>query len=146
MVSNRLEPEELSPETMEPGRERKPPSKLNKTRRGRGKHNQKGGNYDGKFSIWGSNSNGLKAKLNSLKANIEYYKKPSCITIQETKLRQTSTVQIKGYKVFEKVRAGYGGGILTAVIDELEPVLISDGDDENDNAAPQPSPEIPPPP
>ena len=67
MAPNRPEPEEFIPKPMGPDREKKPPAKLKKTRRGRGKQNCKGGLYDGKFSIWGSNSNGLKAKLNSLR-------------------------------------------------------------------------------
>ena len=37
------------------------------------------------FSIFGTNANGLKGKIESLKNNIEHFK-PSCINIQESKL------------------------------------------------------------
>ena len=115
----------LIPESMGPFGKTKQPIKMkNKTRRGRGRQNQRGDNFEGKFTIWGNNSNGLKAKINSLKANVEFFKRPSCITIQETKLRQSNVIKIDGYKVFEKMRTGFGGGLLTAVIEELEPVLI----------------------
>ena len=84
------------------------------------------------FSLWGNNVNGLKAKMSSLKANIEHFQRPSCITIQETKLRQSNSIKLNGYRIFEKNRSGFGGGILTAVVGELEPVLISDCDGENE--------------
>ena len=133
-ASSQLESETvLKPETMDPFGKNKQPIKVkNKTRRGRGKQNQKGGSSECNFSIWGNNSNGLKAKMNSLKANVEYFERPSCITLQETKLRQSNVIKIDGYKVFEKMRNGFGGGLLTAVIDELEPVLISNGDEETE--------------
>ena len=103
-----------------------------KTRRGRGKQIIRGGLNEQRFSILGNNANGLKAKIKSLKANIEFFKKPSCVTIQETKLRQGNLIKIEGYKIFEKNRTGFGGGVLTAIIEELEPVLISDGDEDNE--------------
>ena len=85
-----------------------------------------------KFSIFGNNSNGLKAKLKSLNSAINFFNKPSCITIQESKLRQANSVKLQGYTIFEKNRMGLGGGLLTAVDQDLEPVLISDGGDENE--------------
>ena len=114
------------------GVSRKTPSAIKSkkiNRRGNGKRNKNGFNSEQIFSLWGNNSNGLKAKISSLRANIEYFETPSCITIQETKLRQNNIIKLKGYKVFEKQRKGLGGGILTAVLDELNPVLISDGDE-----------------
>ena len=57
---------------------------------------------------------------------------PSCITIQETKLRQLNQVKLSGYEMFERIRTGQGGGLLTAVSFDLDPVLISDGGDENE--------------
>ena len=106
-------------------------SVLLKTRRGtgRGRGKQNSNQY---FTILGNNANGLKAKIRSLKTNIEYFKKPSWITIQETKLRQKNLIKIEGYRIFEKQRIGFGGGVLTAVAEELEPVLISDGEEENE--------------
>ena len=60
------------------------------------------------------------------------FDKPSCITIQETKLRQANLVKLNGYTIFEQTREGLGGGLLTAVSEDLEPVLISDGGEENE--------------
>ena len=51
------------------------------TRRGRGVQSKKGGSCS-KFSILGNNSNGLKAKLKSLKAAVKVFN-PTCITIQD---------------------------------------------------------------
>ena len=39
-------------------------------------------------------------------------------------------IKIKGYQIFEKVRSGPGGGLLTAVDEDLLPVLISTGEEE----------------
>ena len=78
------------------------------------------------FSIFGSNSNGIKGKLESLSNNVQFFK-PSCINLQETKLRFPGTVKIDGYEVFENVRTGLGGGLLTAVDINANPVLISTG-------------------
>ena len=78
------------------------------------------------FSIFGSNANGINGKKESLLANINFFQ-PSVITIQETKLRKVGTLRLPGYQVFEKVRSGFGGGLLTAVNETLLPVLISSG-------------------
>ena len=78
------------------------------------------------FSILGTNSNGIQAKKESLLKNINTFQ-PSVITLQETKLRKTGTLRLHGYQVFEKVRSGLGGGLLTAVDEKLLPVLISTG-------------------
>ena len=105
----------------------------NKTRRGKRKNkvgNVKN-NTENKFSLIGANANGLKAKVESLENLINIFDKPSCITIQETKLRTTGSVKLSGYQVFQLNRIGFGGGLLTAVVDDLHPVLI-DADDENE--------------
>ena len=81
------------------------------------------------FSILGSNANGLKAKFDSLLNIINIFDKPSCITIQETKLRTQGLHGISGYQVFQLNRTGFGGGLLTAVHDDLAPVLVT-ADDE----------------
>ena len=108
---------------------KKQPIKVKKkTRRGRGNQNIGGGKSEETFSLWG---NGFKAKMSILKANIEHFQHPSCITIQESKLRQTNSIKLNSYRMFEKNRSGFEGGILTAVVEELEPVLISDDDGEN---------------
>ena len=82
-------------------------------------------NYPVKFSILGSNANGLKAKFESLLNIINIFDRPSCITIQETKLRNSGSYKIPGYQVFQLNRHGFGGGLLTAVHDDLAPVLVT---------------------
>ena len=54
-----------------------------------------------KFSIMGTNAAGLKAKKDSLLSNIEIYNFPSCITIQESKLRNCGNFKLDKYQVFE---------------------------------------------
>ena len=72
----------------------------------------------------GTNANGLKAKKASLENTINFFSAPSVITIQETKLRQNGIIKLDGYQIFEMHREGLGGGLLTAVKHELDPVLI----------------------
>ena len=72
----------------------------------------------------GSNANGIKGKMDSLKSAIRVYNRPSAITIQETKLR-SKHLNIPGYQVFLKNGEGLGGGLMTAVDENLSPVLIS---------------------
>ena len=105
----------------------------NKTRRGkvRKNKNMERENKINKFSLIGANANGLKAKVDSLKNIINIFDKPSCITIQETKLRTSGSIHLPGYQIFQLNRTGFGGGILTAIIDDISPVLI-DADDENE--------------
>ena len=49
---------------------------------------------------------------------------PTCILIQESKLRNPGTFKLQGYQIFEKIRTGLGGGLLTAIEENLSPVLI----------------------
>ena len=113
-------------ESLEHDRKSKKPIKT-KTRRGYGrKHKRQIGKGRAEFSLMGSNANGIQAKKSSLKENINFFQ-PSAITLQETKLRRTGTLKLTGYQIFEKVRSGYGGGLLTAVNENLSPVLISTG-------------------
>ena len=55
---------------------------------------------------------------------------PSCVLIQETKLRFPGTFKLDGYQIFEKTRSGLGGGLLTAIDESLSPVLISSGPED----------------
>ena len=108
-------------------------TKYKQTRRGYGKRNEKKSNRDKyfKLSILGANSNGISNKLESLKHNIEMFK-PTIVTLQETKARKYGSVKLKGYQIFEKIRnSGGGGGLLTAVDQNLNPVLVSTGKDED---------------
>ena len=104
--------------------------KIKKTRRGKSnkKHENKK-NSPIKFSLFGSNSNGLKAKIDSLKNIIKIFDQPSCITIKETKMRKSGSIQLPGYQTFQLNRSGFGGGLLTAVHEDLDPVLVN-ADDE----------------
>ena len=52
------------------------------------------------ISIFGSNSNGLQGKLDSLKSSLEFFRKPSCVNIQETKLRSKGTVELERISSF----------------------------------------------
>ena len=72
----------------------------------------------------GTNSAGLKAKKDSLLENMKLFGYPSVITVQETKLRKCGSIKLENYQIFEKNRPGFGGGLLTAVDQSLEPVLI----------------------
>ena len=101
----------------------KPIQKLKQTRRGRGGR-RNGNNREQYFSLLGTNANGLKAKKASLENTVNFFNAPSVITIQETKLRQNGIIKLNGYQIFEMHREGLGGGLLTAVKHELEPVLI----------------------
>ena len=118
---------------MEYGRKSNPPikeyQKIEKTRRGYGRKNRiknKNGLKNIEFNILSSNANGIQAKKESLLKNINVFQ-PTVITLQETKLRRLGTFKLPGYQVFEKVRSGFGGGLLTAVNENLFPVLISTG-------------------
>ena len=71
----------------------------------------------------GTNAAGQKAKKDSLMENIKLFS-PSVITIQETKFRKPGHLKLENYQTFEKIRTGFGGGLLTAVDKSLKPVLI----------------------
>ena len=103
----------------------------NKTRRGYGKKNKKHDIEKGyELSIVGTNSAGLTSKKESL-YNIINILKPSIITIQETKHTKIGNTKIPGYQNFERLRKGRsGGGLLTSVIEDLDPVLIATANDD----------------
>jgi len=72
------------------------------------------------FSLLGSISARLKAKIHSLKETLKNFNFPSCVTIQESKMSHIGEVKIDDYQIFEKLRSG--GGLLTAVKRDLAPV------------------------
>ena len=82
------------------------------------------------FSVFGSNCNGINGKLESLKHNINNFNKTTCINLQETKLRFPGKIKLEGYQVFENIRNGLGGGLLTAMSQDISPVLISNGSED----------------
>ena len=103
-----------------------PKLKIRKTRRGWGPRGKKA-NKSVKLTLFGSNANGIKSKKESLLNAMKSYDGPSCVLIQESKLRFPGTFKIQGYQIFEKTRKGLGGGLLTAIEESLAPVLISSG-------------------
>ena len=78
--------------------------KFKKTRRGWGSKRKKLNN----LTLFGNNANGVKAKKESLLKAMQTYGNPSCILIQETKLRFPGTFRLPGYQIFEKLRTGMG--------------------------------------
>ena len=82
------------------------------------------------LSLIGTNSAGLTSKKESFFSILNKYK-PSILTIQETKHKKAGMLKIPGYQTFEKVRTHKGGGgLLTAVVEDLNPVVISNCKDD----------------
>ena len=98
------------------------------TRRGYGRKNLRHDKSNKNFnlSILGANANGIRCKVDSLDENINIFM-PSIITLQETKVLRKGTINLKGYQVFEALRAcNDGGGLLTAVDVSLNPHVITE--------------------
>ena len=72
----------------------------------------------------------MKAKKDSLEAIIKIFNQPSCITLQEMKLAKNSNFQLENYQTFQKNRNGSGGGLLTAVDPNLNPVQVATKNEE----------------
>ena len=78
----------------------------------------------------GCNAAGLLNKLESLKRNVQIFN-PGVIFIQESKTKRRNQVKLGDYVIFEKIRKqGGGGGLLTGVHKNLEPVSVGDDSDE----------------
>ena len=76
--------------------------------------------------ILGSDSAGLLNKLDSFKRNISLFK-PAVYFVQECKAPRKGKVKLSDYVIFERVRkVGGGGGLLTAVHKNLNPVSVGD--------------------
>ena len=79
-----------------------------------------------KMNILGSNSAGLLNKKESFFRNISLFD-PSVYFIQESKVPRKGKVKHSDYVIFERVRKiGGGGGLLTAVHKNLNPVSVGD--------------------
>ena len=77
----------------------------------------------------GSNAAGLLNKMESFKRNISVFN-PGVFFIQESKTRRKSKVKLDNYVIFEQIRKDSGGGgLLTAVHKNFEPVSVGDGKD-----------------
>ena len=110
-----------------------PTNKLTKTRRAfkRKYKVQNKSNSSVLLSLVGTNCGGLNLKRESFFQLVNKFQ-PSIITLQETKLCRVGTLKLQGYQVFETTREERnGGGLLTAALLSLEPVLIT-SDVENE--------------
>ena len=80
--------------------------------------------------FWGCNAAGILNKLESLKRNVKLFN-PGAIFIQESKTKRRSKVKLKNYIIFEKIRKNRGGGgLLTGVHKNLDPVSVGDDTDD----------------
>ena len=74
--------------------------------------------------ILGNNASGLKGKFDSFNSLIKLLS-PGVTMVQETKLYRKGTYKLENYCIFEKIRGeNEGGGLMTIVHENLEPVLI----------------------
>ena len=80
--------------------------------------------------IIGINCNGLSGKRDSFIANLDILK-PSVFFIQETKFMKKGLFKYKNCEIFECIRKTGGGSILTGIDCSLNPILISDGSDDD---------------
>ena len=69
------------------------------------------------------NIRGYKTKVTSIKEIIEE-QKPVIIGLVETKLREQDQIEIEGYEIKRKERAGEGGGVLIAYRKSLKNITI----------------------
>ena len=77
-----------------------------------------------KLTVVGSNADGLSCKKDSLLKNIEKLK-PAVFMIQESKFRRKGLFKAKNYEIFEQIRSGAGGSLLTGIHKNLNSVLVS---------------------
>ena len=72
----------------------------------------------------------MTGKLESLKRVIEVFQ-PGVIMLQESKMKKQGKIKLKEFVVFEKLRDdNEGGGLMSLVHVNLEPILISDDHSE----------------
>ena len=78
----------------------------------------------------GINSAGLRPKLNTFKKMISDLA-PSVFFLEETKYKETGTLKLENYDVFELVRQSKdGGGLALGCRKELQPAWVREGDDQ----------------
>ena len=103
--------------------------KLNvkKVRRGRRKSTK---NISKSLRFLGVNAAGLKSKLNTFKKVLKELQ-PSVFFVQESKYKEEGKLKLENFEIFESVRESRdGGGLVLGCLRELEPVLVSKGDEE----------------
>ena len=85
-----------------------------------------------KYTVIGSNCNGILGKQDSLLANIRMFN-PSVVMLQETKVSRVGQIKIPSFQIFEAIRQNKeGGSLMTAVHENLNPVFISEGENGNE--------------
>ena len=74
--------------------------------------------------ILGSNAAGLLNKVESFKRNISLFN-PAVYFVQESKVPHKGKVKLSDYVIFEQIhKDGNGGGLLTALHTNLNPVSV----------------------
>ena len=101
-------------------------------KRGKGGQKSKSKYSKSSLTIVGNNVAGINGKIDSLNKLIEVLG-PGVIMLQETKLYNQGKVKLPDFIIFEKLRkyAG-GGGLMTAVHENLNPILIEEDDEETE--------------
>ena len=94
-------------------------SKKKKTKRGGKKYKNQ------TLVILSANCEGLKPKIESLKNEIKTLE-AAIFTLQETHFYRKGTFKLENYEIFEAIRSKYNGGTMLGVNKVLDPVLISD--------------------
>ena len=76
----------------------------------------------------GNNIAGARSKWPSVQRWVRK-KTPSILTLQETKFQVAGKHKLDGYIVYEHLRSekSAGGGIMMAILTELNPLLVRDG-------------------
>ena len=99
----------------------------NKIKRGKRKSNKsKSSEF---LYIIANNCSSIVNKKESLVNLIDKFH-PGVLFLQETKCKRKNTIKLTNYTIFEHLRKeSNGGGLLTAVHNNLNPVYINDGDD-----------------
>ena len=104
------------------------PLKFKKHRRGKRNSVQA---YTKNFKWVGNNVAGATSKWAAIKRLVRV-KSPAIVSLQETKFQVSGKHKLDGYIIYEHLRTHKtaGGGILLAVVKDLNPALVSDGGDD----------------
>ena len=82
------------------------------------------------LEIIGINCNGLSGKRDSLVASISVLN-PSAFLVQETKFMRKGKFKLNNFEIFESIRTSGGGSLMTGVHTKLDPIMVSDGTEED---------------
>ena len=83
---------------------------------------------ENKLSVFTTNANGLKKKVESFKSNISNLN-IGIFTIQETNFSKRGEIKIDNFKIFEAIRTKAGGGTILGAHISLQPILIQEYSD-----------------